>query len=68
MSKLIHSLALTAASLVRNFKKIRVTYITKPRGMQSIVFLCLSHDRINWEGCDRKGIRRINGGFTEVDC
>jgi len=30
--------------------------------MQSSIFLCLSQARINWKGCDRKGIRRKNGG------
>ena len=24
---------------------------------------CLSQARINWEGCDRKGIQRENGGI-----
>jgi len=31
--------------------------------MQSSIFLCLSQARINWEGCDRKGIRHKNGGI-----
>jgi len=30
--------------------------------MQSSIFLCLSKAMINWEGCDRNGIWRKNGG------
>jgi len=40
--------------------------ITKPQGMQSSIFLCLSQARINWEGYGRKGIRHKNGGMMEV--
>ena len=40
--------------------------LAKPRSMQSSIFLCLSQARINWEGCDRKGIPRKNGGMMEV--
>jgi len=39
---------------------------TKPCGMQSSIFLCLSQARINLQGCGRKGIRRKNGGMMEV--
>jgi len=28
---------------------------------------CLSQARIKWEGCSRNGIRRRNGGMTEVE-
>ena len=35
-------------------------------GMQSSIFLCLSQARINWEGCDRQGIRRKNGRLMEM--
>ena len=36
----------------------------KPLGMQASIIRCLSQARINWEGCDRKGIRRKNAEFN----
>jgi len=40
-----------------------VAVVFKPNhgGMQSSIFLCLSHSRINWEGCGRKVIQCKNG-------
>ena len=35
--------------------------VTKPLGMQASIVQCLSQARINWEGCDRKGIWHKNG-------
>ena len=32
---------------------------------QASIIQCLSQARINWEGCDRKGIRCANGGDDE---
>ena len=37
---------------------------TKPPGMQASINRCLSQARINWEGCDRKGVRRKNAEFN----
>jgi len=31
--------------------------------MQSSIFMCLSQARVNWEGCNRKGIWHKNGGI-----
>jgi len=39
--------------------------ITKPRGMHSSIFLCLSQARTNKEGCGRKGIWHKNGGIDK---
>jgi len=36
--------------------------------MQCSIFLCLSQARINWQGCDKKGIRHKMGELVEVDC
>jgi len=43
-------------------------YATTPlgSGYASQHIRCLSKARIKWEGCDRKGIRRKNGGMMEV--
>jgi len=39
---------------------------TKRPDMQTSIIQCLSQARINWEGCSRKGIWRINKGMMEL--
>ena len=35
--------------------------------MQASIIWCLFQDRINWEGCNRKGIWHKNGGMMDVE-